>query len=74
MYCDVQTHKGFARHWVAVSPDLTGDSVRFPAKRSVTRFGNDGDFFMRPVKVSSGFHGLFSHVYRKIIKTDRVVQ
>lgn len=74
MYCDVQIHRGFALRWVAMSPDLTGDGVRFPTKRSVTGFGNDGDFYMRPVKVSSGSHGLFSHVYLKIIKTDRVVQ
>ena len=74
LYCDVQIHKGFALHWIAVDPGLTGDGVRFPTKCSVTRLGNDGDFCIRPIKVSPEFHGLISYAYVKINKTDRVIQ
>ena len=67
-YCEVQIHKGFAPRWVTVSPDLTGDGVRFPTKRSVTGFGNDGDFCIRPIKVSPGFHWLVSYVEERLTK------
>ena len=48
--------------------------MRFPTERPVTRFGNDGDFCIRPVKVSPESHWLVSYAFEKIIKTNRVAQ